>query len=266
MTADIADWSVLATELDHWAAEGRTAAFWWRDDDAADQTPALEQLLDLQAGANVPLALAVIPARATPGLAARLKPGTEIVALQHGYAHQNHAPSGAKKTEFGRDRAGKAVLSDIVAGKTRMQELFGPLFQPVFVPPWNRLDAVHLECLAAAGFVAVSGFQPRQNYWASTGLAALNTHFDPVPWRGGTDLSGVRTAVTRTVLLLADMRLGAAPLQPIGLLTHHLQQPPVAWRAVEQLLTLVSEHPAGRWVGVIEALAVGRPAGVTAAS
>ncbi|MEK9660397.1 MAG: hypothetical protein VW644_01455, partial [Alphaproteobacteria bacterium] len=43
-----APWDALAAELDVWAAAGRTATLWWRDDDADAASPALERLLALQ--------------------------------------------------------------------------------------------------------------------------------------------------------------------------------------------------------------------------
>lgn len=54
-------WDALMGELDAWAESGLTASFWWRDDDAADHTPALDRLLDERGQLDVPLALAVIP-------------------------------------------------------------------------------------------------------------------------------------------------------------------------------------------------------------
>ena len=54
----------LDRELDAWAAAGRVAEAWWRDDDATAPTPALARLLEARRAAGAPVALAVIPARA----------------------------------------------------------------------------------------------------------------------------------------------------------------------------------------------------------
>ena len=67
-----ADWPGLSAELDAWAAAGRTATFWWRDDDATAPTPELGRLLRLAGAHGAPLALAVIPAEAGPALAEAL--------------------------------------------------------------------------------------------------------------------------------------------------------------------------------------------------
>src|SRR6185503_10933091 len=83
-------WDALDAELERWRAAGRVATFWWRDDDAVTDTPALRRLLELRASLDVPLALAVIPANADAALAALVPP--EVAVLQHGFAHRNHAP------------------------------------------------------------------------------------------------------------------------------------------------------------------------------
>ena len=63
------NWQALHEELDRWAQAGRTATFWWRDDDAVDVTPALERLLTQAADHGLTIGLAVIPAQVTEALA-----------------------------------------------------------------------------------------------------------------------------------------------------------------------------------------------------
>ena len=53
-------WTAFSNELDRWQEAGRTAAFWWRDDDAIAPTAALDRLA--ATGAGIPKTLAVIPA------------------------------------------------------------------------------------------------------------------------------------------------------------------------------------------------------------
>ena len=65
-------WQALADEAARWRDAGRTAELWWRDDDAIDATPLLDRLVGLVRDTQTPLALAVVPAQATPALAARL--------------------------------------------------------------------------------------------------------------------------------------------------------------------------------------------------
>ena len=132
-------WPAVEQELVLWQAAGRKPVLWWRDDDAADATPALDRLLDLQRAHDQPLALAVVPAGATPALAARLAQAPRVDLLQHGYAHTNHAPPGDKKAELGAHRPAMFVLGELGTGRLALERLFGRRVLPVLVPPWNRI-------------------------------------------------------------------------------------------------------------------------------
>src|SRR5271155_5313241 len=105
-----AGWPDLAEELEHWGEAGRVATLWWRDDDAAVASAQLDRLLALAHG--VPIALAVIPALADIGLAARLTPpaGSAVAVLQHGWYHTNHA-DGRRKSEFPPERPAAAAAA-----------------------------------------------------------------------------------------------------------------------------------------------------------
>src|SRR5205807_523163 len=119
------------------------ASFWWRDDDAAAPTAALDRLLGL---GSQPLALAVIPANLDPALPGRLDghrmDGRRIDVLQHGFAHRNHEPPDRKKAELGAARPPGAVLDELRAGWSRLAAAFGDRALPVLVPPWNRITAL----------------------------------------------------------------------------------------------------------------------------
>ncbi len=114
----------------------REPVFWWRDDDAAKPSAALEHLLSLSAASRVPLALAVIPMQAGPSLFSLL--GEKISVLQHGCDHVNRAAPGDKKSEFPKTEDKTAALERLALGRARFRELAGPRALPVFVPPWNR--------------------------------------------------------------------------------------------------------------------------------
>src|SRR5207248_3249592 len=108
--ARVSGWQALDDEVARWRDAGRDVQLWWRDDDAADTGAALDCLLDLHRQAAVPLALAVVPARATQALADRLADAPAIDVLQHGYAHANHALPPDKKSELGPHRPAMLVL------------------------------------------------------------------------------------------------------------------------------------------------------------
>ena len=243
-----AAWDALRAELDAWGAAGRTAAFWWRDDDATRPTPALDRLVDLAGGAGVPPALAVIPAQTNPALAAWMAEIAGPVVLQHGYAHANHAGPDAKKIELGADRSRDEILTELREGRVRLGLLFESRLE-VLVPPWNRIDPGLIAALPAAGFAGLSGFGPRAGALAAPGIVQVNCHCDPIDWRGGRGFVGAAAAIGALGAHLAARREGRADAdEPTGLLTHHLVMDEECWDFLATLTELLGAHPAARWL------------------
>ncbi len=243
-----ADWRALAEELDAWQISGRTATLWWRDDDAAAPSAALDRLLALQTRQRVPLSLAVVPAAAEPALDARLaEAGDGVAVLQHGYAHQNHAAAGAKKIELGGERPSAHVVSELAVGQQRLAHVRGWL--PVLVPPWNRVAGHLVPMLPEIGFRGLSTFGARRRREPVAGLVQANTHVDPVNWRGGRSFVGEGVALDAAVAHLRARREGRADAgEPTGLLTHHLVDGAATWSFVEAFLERTTAHPAVAWL------------------
>jgi hypothetical protein len=239
-----ASWTELQAELDRWAALGHRAGFWWRDDDAVAPGPALDRLLALAERHRRWVALAVIPEGAEPALGARLA-GAPAVVIQHGWAHRSHAPAGEKAAELGDHRPAETALAELAAGRERLQALFGDRFRPVLAPPWNRIGPRLRTRLGEAGLTVLSGFGARD---ALPGLTQLNTHADPVDWRGTRGFAGIDRTLAPILRHLADRRSGAAdPDEPTGLLTHHLVHDEEGWIFLDGLLALLGRHPAVDW-------------------
>lgn len=240
------DWSELSQELDAWQRSGRRASLWWRDDDAVEPTAALERLLDVARQTGVPLALAVIPARATQALAARLaRADAHVAVLQHGFAHVNHAAVEEKKIELGGERRRDAVLEELSRGRAMLDGLFGESDGAILVPPWNRIDEHLLPALPGLGYRGLSTFQPRRAPMAADGLPQVNTHVDILSWRAPRGFVGESEALAALVAHLAARRSGAAdPAESTGLLTHHLAHDAAAWAFLAALLGRLTAHPA----------------------
>jgi hypothetical protein len=255
-------WPDLVDELDRWQEAGRTATLWWRDDDAVEPSAALDRLISLSPG--IPIALAVIPSLAQPGLArclARLQ-GPRVRVLQHGWRHLNHAGDG-KKSEFCSGRPAREVSIELAAGRTQLIQLFGTLALPVVVPPWNRLDACFLPVLADRGIRAISRATPRRFLRPAPGLIEVNVHIDLVAWRGGRRFIGEGAALEVLIRHLQARRLGAACAQePTGILSHHLIQDAATDAFLRRLFMLTEAHAAARWLDATEvfALAIAHPA------
>jgi hypothetical protein len=230
------DWSALDEALKRARGAGRSQTFWWRDDDAAADTPALQRLLDLSRRIGASLSLAVIPSRIEPSLVGRLQAEEQIRAFVHGFAHTNHAPPGEKKAEFGPHRPTSLMVAEAAAALRAARAALGSKLLPVFVPPWNRIAPGLLPALPEAGYRGVSAFGDRAAREAAPSLVQVNTHIDPIDWRGSRSL----IAPTRIIAALADavdrrMASRADPDEPIGFLTHHLVQDEAVWSFCEAL-------------------------------
>ena len=70
--------------------------------DAGHDHPALERLVELAERRDLPLALAVVPLWLGAPVQALIAASARTTVLQHGFAHANHAPPGAKSVELGR--------------------------------------------------------------------------------------------------------------------------------------------------------------------
>lgn len=231
------NWTPLRRMLATLRAENHQLNIWWRDDDAVAPTTALEQLNTLSDGLDIPVHIAVIPASAKPELAAFTRVHTNLVPLVHGWRHHNNAPAEAKKSEFGTPRP--AGNREIQQAQARMRDLFGSSYLPVFVPPWNRLDPSFVPILKDAGFLGLSTFTPRTS---DRKLLQINTHVDPVNWRGDRDLKNTDALVAETVSLLTARLEGIHDAtEPLGYLTHHLVHSPRVWEFTECYLTELLE-------------------------
>lgn len=228
------DWSPLKAELAIWRGEARVLPIWWRDDDAVNDTPALAQLTGLAETLGLPVHLAVIPKFAQASLVEVCR-SPWAVAMVHGWAHQNHAPEGQKKAEFGWPREGAA--DEIQKGIGALQQMFGADLVPVFVPPWNRIDAGLIAALPDLGFAGLSTFTPRAARLATPGLVQINTHVDPIYWKGGGGLVPPEVQIAALVQNLQDRRFGRTDnAEPLGFLTHHLVHNHDIWAFAEACL------------------------------
>lgn len=235
----------LTAELDRWAAAGRRADLWLRDDDATTATPALARLLDMSASHGVRPVVAAVPSGADDHLAAAVT-GRGSVCV-HGIAHLNHAGPGEKKQELHPNRGLDEMIAQLQAALTAMRARFGAALLPVLVPPWNRLDPRLTPHLPAIGFIGVSGFKARTSRQAAPGLAQVNTHVDLIEW--GSRRSGRPGPLVARALAdaLQCARAGAGAGEPIGILSHHLIHDAQAWTTLEMLLNATAGHRGVRW-------------------
>ena len=246
--ASDAPWQRLDAELRAWRDARRTATLWLRDDDAGSDSPALRRLLRIAQTHRVPVCVAAIPDDADRSLVEAIQRAPQADVAQHGYAHRNHAPAGARSAELGAERDVQVRLDELRLGHDRLQELFAARLVPVLVPPWNRIGDDLLPHLAPAGFLALSRFGPRGAVEPAPGLTEVNAHVDPIAWRRDAAFVGDASAIDRLVTHLRDRREGRCDGdEPTGVLTHHLAFPDAAWRFLDALLARTRAHPAVEW-------------------
>jgi hypothetical protein len=254
-TLSSVDFDDLARELDSWAEAGRVARFWWRDDDAIEPTPASSRLLDVGDAHGIEVAVAVIPAHASSGLAGEMARRKFAAVLQHGYAHKNHAPPGRPAVECGGARPVDEVIGELDAGRQRLAELFGAQVEPILAAPWNRIESPVLARLGEAGFRGVSAYGPRRVMERGNGLVVANVHVDPINWRERR-FAGEGKALSGIIGELKSRRQGATDSdEPVGLLTHHLDHDAELWNFLDQFFDATTLHPAARWIDLREAFA-----------
>lgn len=239
------DWTPLTDELALWRSAGLALPIWWRDDDAVADTPALARLVALAEEIDMDVHLAIIPDLIEPSLA----PATDsarVVPVVHGWRHVSHAPQGAKNAEFGHLRPSSAL--ELTQGLAHLRGQFGTRSLPLFVPPWNRISAECVALLPAAGYRGLSTYGARGSSWAANGVTQLNTHLDPIFWRGHRGLVDPDVLLNGLAATLRDRREGRTDVQePLGLLTHHLVHTDEVWRFCGDVLRVLLDagaHPA----------------------
>ena len=241
-----AGWKRLNEEMQRWHDLGQAVRLWWRDDDAIEPTSELERLIMLIRQAEAPLALAVIPAHASGALAERLSTEPLMRPVMHGWRHDNHEPVERKKCEFGSARQTEALRADLSLGRENITRLFGASAARFFVPPWNRISPQSVSLLPEFKIQALSGYgEPglqRRDH-----LRVLNTHIDPIDWRGSQSLVAEQDLVARLVGLLVSRRESNHFDDPIGFLTHHLVHDSAIWNFCERLCGFVAAHPSADW-------------------
>ncbi|MEZ5930395.1 MAG: polysaccharide deacetylase family protein [Alphaproteobacteria bacterium] len=231
-------WRQLDSVLDAAAGRGDMLRFWWRDDDAGRSSSALLRLLEMAERKSLPLALAVVPAWLETEVQGQIAGSAEATVLQHGYAHVNHAGKGAKSIELG-GRPAEHVAGELRQGFAILEDAFGAAFFPALVPPWNRIDPALHEHLRPGGYLGLSVYGRRAEAEILPGVGLVNTHVDPVDWRGTRGYVGDEVMLER---LIGQLDLN----EPIGILSHHLAMDEACWAFLDRLLSLLKRHPAAR--------------------
>lgn len=241
-SASSAAWLVrLKNTLD---AAPHPVQFFFRDDDAGWEDTRLFALLELFSNYHIPIDLAVIPKSICQLTARRLSKRIandpwQVSVHQHGYAHVNHEESG-RKCEFGESRSREMQLADITAGKQKLFELFGPITESIFTPPWNRCTEITAGCLREAGFKVLS----RDLTATPLNVPDLTELSISVDW------FAKRKKVPLSPPQIGELlgQAAASARGPVGVMLHHTIMDEQERARLGELLSLLSSHPKARCV------------------
>ncbi len=217
-------WKNLDNELTKWRESSISPVFWIRDDDATKDGPKIKKLVSISKKFNTPLSVAVIPYLIQKSVIKVLNSSNLITVLQHGFKHKNYEPKGQKKSEFGVSRDINNMIEDISYGSKLISESFGKLYQPIFVPPWNRMSHLLLPHIHSLGILGVSSFNKHLIKYANdkNQLVIINTNIDIIDWKNDKIFLGEEKILEKLTSELIVRRNERENIEkPIGILTHH---------------------------------------------
>lgn len=255
------DFDLLPEEVALSHAAGRAVHFWWRDDDLIANSANFDRLVARSAAFSAPLLVAIIPGLASGALDVGVADRALVYFCQHGWRHINHRTDGPGKSEFGGDRDGALVRTEIADGASILTRLLGDRFMPVFVPPWNEFDVTHLPALSACGLSGLSAYGPRPSVDAAPDIRLVNTHIDILRWNtpGGPRAVPAADVAHRLAHLIRQQRLdpALASPEPIGILSHHRAMGDDSWALLDDILACINDMPGASWLSPPQAFGIG---------
>lgn len=227
--------------------------FFLRDDDGGWDDARLHALLDVTAGAGVPIDLAMIPRAASAALAqsliARMRKRPGLIGVhQHGFAHANHE-SVERQCEFGAARGSAAQRDDLMAGRERLREHFGARLDAIFTPPWNRCSAATPALLAELGYSALSR---DRGATAQHALPEIAVDVDWCKQRRVAMAQGGDGSAASAVIAAEFARCIGRGTAAVGLMLHHAVMDAHDLALLGSLLRATRRHPRARWLPMRE--------------
>ena len=247
-------WRELGRELDLWAGGSGRATLWWRDDDAAAVTPALERLLELQAEYA-----RAAGARGHPGPAGA-RAGRAPCRLRG----RRRPAARLSPPQSRRPRARAPGSSAIIARSSRWPRTSrrGSGVSPrrsarascrCWRRPGTGSRTAVVQRLPALGFVGLSTFGARDRRRTGAGPGPGQRSLRSDQMEAGRPLCRHRAGARRPDRPSAGAPLGTAdPGEPTGFVTHHLALDAPAWGFVAELLRRTSAHPRAAWLNARE--------------
>ena len=141
-----------------------------------------------------------------------------------------------KKVELGGLHKIAPMCAELARGQAQLAERFGPAFQPVLVPPWNRASEQLLPHLVELGFVAISTFGRRSQQAGIGRMRPPQLPFRPDELATSDGFSGESQSLSELIGHLRWRRSAMGDQGEVtGILTHHLVHDEPCWAFMEDL-------------------------------
>jgi hypothetical protein len=182
----------------------------------------------------------------TPELIDMIRQTRNVDVLVHGWRHRSYSLSSEKKSEFPQSRSLPDMVEDAQRALAAMKFAFPDHCLPVLVPPWNSIGSSLLDQLHGIGYCGLSCrssdaptlLRPRQ------GLVQADRHLDPM--KHNEDKGRLADVALMENRLGGQLQRGAPG--PACIVSHHLDFTPETWAYVEELLSMLANHPAVSFV------------------
>lgn len=216
----------------------RQVTVFFRADDVAIPSAKQDRLLELFVRHDAPLCPASVPAWLNQArwasISRRVDGKHHLFAWhQHGWNHHNHEPIG-KKQEFGPGANYAQKRRNILRGRDKLAAILGEHLQPVFTPPWNRLDLETMHILKELGFTAMSRYRDAK-IPAIPGLPDLAANVDLHTRKESSAEACWNGLFTELDQALASGR--------VGFMIHHQRMNAAAFAFLDGLLSLLVKTP-----------------------
>ena len=195
-----------------------------------------------------------IPALVEPSLIDAVAKADVVTVVQHGYAHRNHAPAGARNWELGASPAAcTQSVAELEAGRTTPRATLRPsASRRCSSRRGTGSTRQSIERLPEAGFRGLSTFGPRAPCAPVRRPCAMQHACRPdrvAPWSGVHRRRCRDRPAGRCISRRGARGAPTRPSRP-DILTHHLDLDAAAWEFLAELFARTRAHGAAAWIDV----------------
>ncbi len=237
-------WQALSEEIKQWQ---QPIPFWWRDDDATEDSAALQKMLAMAKQYQIPVHLAVIPQHLKESLDCikQVQHRHDCYVLQHGFDHTSYALPEQRKIELGGTQTLVQLSDKLKRGRQLLSSQFGDQFLDILVPPWNRISDELAQELPKLGYRQLSVLASPKV--AETDFL-FNVHIDIINWKQR-EFAGEAIVVEKIRQYLAHSRTeNLNAFKPCGIMTHHLDHDLQCWQFLDKFFTFCQRHSQLQWL------------------